>query len=275
MLCFAASTTRIPLADDAAEHYFSESVRAAGVAYATTRGLNAVVSVVKGSQLEVAPAGIGVSIAAGQILDPIDDMTERLSSLLVAAIASLGIQKLGHEIGMALSFKLLALLLVLALPLIWFGGRNTESMIEPGIKLLLILLLLRFMLPLSALGSEALYNQWLAPDIERSLAELSSVKEEYEEMRTIAPEQDQGFFASMTTSAAEKVQQSRQTLQRLIEHAETIIAALLDLATAYLAIFVLQVLLLPLAMLWLLVAIYRSNALGALARQLTQRLIIA
>lgn len=101
------SGIKLPVLDTNADGYFEESIKGATLAYASVRGVNAVVSVLKESEIEVSPAGVGVNIAAGQILDPIDDMTERLSDVMVASIVSLGIQKIGYEIGSAISFKAL------------------------------------------------------------------------------------------------------------------------------------------------------------------------
>jgi len=74
-LFYGFSFVKLPGFARLAGDFFSESIQAATIAYATTRGVNAVVSVVNESHLELAPAGVGVTIAAGQILDPIDDMT--------------------------------------------------------------------------------------------------------------------------------------------------------------------------------------------------------
>jgi hypothetical protein len=269
-LFYGASFIKLPAVDAAADNYFSESIKAAGIAYATTRGVNAVVSVVQESHIEVAPGGLGLSIAAGQVLDPINDMTERLSSMLVTAIASLGIQKLGYEIGEALSFKTIALLLLLAVPILWLGQASAPLM-QLIFKLGLILLLLRFMLPLSAIVSDALYSGWLEPGIEEATTKLGIVSDRYDEMSSMAPEQNQGLFSSMTSGAADKVKRTKEALDTMVENADSIITSLLNLMTAYLAIFVVQVLLLPLAMLWILVSIFRSNLLDAFASQLTSR----
>jgi len=271
-LFYGVSFVKLPVVDRVADDYFSESIKAATIAYATTRGVNAVVSVVKESHLELAPAGVGVTIAAGQILDPIDDMTERLSSMLVAAIASIGIQKLGFEIGEAISFKAIAVILLLAIPLIWLNSPTLTILLHPAIKLCLILLLLRFMLPTSALISDALYTNWLQPGIEDSVEKLTIISNSYDEMSNMTPEENKGFFSSMTAGAANKVAKTRAAFLNMVENAENIISSLLNLMTAYLAIFVVQVLLLPLVMLWLLVALFKSRSLDAFTASLTSRL---
>ena len=271
-LFYAFSFVKFPGIDRLADDYFSESIKVATIAYATTRGVNAVVSVVKESHLELAPAGVGVTIAAGQILDPIDDMTERLSSVLVAAIGSIGIQKLGFEIGEAISFKAIALILLLMIPLIWFSTAWLSPLLQPAIKLCLVLLLLRLLLPASAIISDSLYSNWLQPGIEDAMDRLAIVSKNYDDMRSMTPEQSSGFFSSMTGGAAEKVEKTRQAFLNMVENAENIIASLLHLMTAYLAIFMVQILLLPLAMLWLLVSLFRSRTLDGYTTALTDKL---
>jgi len=272
-LFFAASFIKIPVADTLADDYFSESIQAATIAYATTRGVNAVVSVVKESHLELAPAGVGISIAAGQILDPIDDMAERLSSVLVAAIGSLGIQKIGFEISSIISFKAIAAILLLTIPLIWLSNAAMEPLLQLAIKLCLILLLLRFMLPTSALISDSIYSNWLQPGIEESMQKLSIISDSYNDMSSMQPEQERGFFSSMTAGGADKIEKTREAFMKMVENAENIISSLLNLMTAYLTIFVVQVLLLPLFMLWMLAALFKSKMLDAFSTELTTKLV--
>ncbi|NWF35956.1 hypothetical protein [Mariprofundus sp. KV] len=271
-LFYGISFVKLPGVDRLADDYFSESIKAATIAYATTRGVNAVVSVVKESHLELAPAGVGITIAVGQILDPIDDMTERLSSVLVAAIASLGIQKLGFEISEAISFKAIAILLLLAIPLLWMGGATVTPLLQLAIKFSLILLLLRFMLPASAMISDSLYSNWLQQGMDESMQKLSIVSQNYDEMSSMAPEQNQGFLSSMTAGATDKVEKTRQAFLNMVENAENIVSSLLNLMTAYLTIFIVQILLLPLAMLWLLTALFKSRTVDEMTISLTDRL---
>ena len=268
---YGASLVKLPILDEETDRYFSESIRSASLAYATVRGVNAVVSVAKESRLELSPTGVGVSLAAGQILDPIDDMAERLSSLLVTAIVSVGIQKIGYEIGKAVSLQLVALLLVLALPLLWRSGPASTLALQWLLKGCLLLLLLRFMLPLSAMLSDTVYESTLRPNIEAANARLSIISSGYDELSSIEQSEDAGLL-SLGGAAADKARAIRQAFSRLVEQAENIIGSLVDLATAYAAMFVIQVLLLPLAMLWLLWATLKSRALAEISGQLATRL---
>lgn len=60
--------------------------------YAVARSLNGVISVAQGTEIVVQPVGVGVTITAGEILDPLNDLIERFSWLVLVACASLGVQ---------------------------------------------------------------------------------------------------------------------------------------------------------------------------------------
>ncbi len=62
------------------------------VTFALTRTLNGVISVAQGTQLAFEPAGVGVVISAGEILDPLNDLVEQFSWLTLLAATSLGVQ---------------------------------------------------------------------------------------------------------------------------------------------------------------------------------------
>ncbi|GAF84646.1 unnamed protein product, partial [marine sediment metagenome] len=55
----------IPVIDSFADSYFDTAIKKAGV------------SVVKDSDIELNPAGVGVFLAVGKVLDPVDDMTDK------------------------------------------------------------------------------------------------------------------------------------------------------------------------------------------------------
>jgi uncharacterized protein (DUF58 family) len=58
----------------------------------------------------------------------------------------------------------------------------------------------------------------------------------------------------------------------MVENAENIVASLLSLMTAYLTIFIVQILLLPLFMLWLLIALFKSRTVDEMTISLSNRL---
>ena len=131
-----SSGSKIPVLDTMTDAYFRDAITKAGVAYATCRVINASVSIIKDSTLQLEPAGVGLSLAVGQALDPIDDMTERLSNVLVTAITSLGVQKLAYEISVSFAPPILAIFLFAMSILMWFEAAipNTGVTARPFIR---------------------------------------------------------------------------------------------------------------------------------------------
>jgi hypothetical protein len=267
-LLYYSAHYEIPLLDQQSDTYFSSTLKTTTLAYATTRGINAVVSVLKESEIDVAPAGVGLTIAAGQILDPIDDMTERLSDVIVLAIISLGIQKIGFELGQAVTFKLVALLMLLFIPVIWLNLRKPSAVLRLVVGISYILLALRFLLPLSSLLNQYLYDELFQEQIAASTATLSVLSSDYKELSSLETEENKGFISSMTGGASRKIQQTKQIWSRVIDNAETIVTALLTLMTLYVGVFVMQVLLIPLSMLGLLLLLANYVGMSRLSDQL-------
>ena len=112
LMLFMLPGLKLPYLDQKADTYFSGAITRAGLTYSACRVVNASVSVIKESQIQIEPAGLGVSLATGQVLDPLDDMTERASDILVTAIVSLGIQKIAYELSVAFAPVLMAVFLI-------------------------------------------------------------------------------------------------------------------------------------------------------------------
>lgn len=257
-LAFALlSALKLPLLDARADAYFSDALKGAGVAYAATRGVNAVVSVLKESEVEVSPVGVGVNIAVGQILDPIDDMTERVSSILVTAIVALGLQKIAFEIGGMAALQVIALLLLSMIPLVWFPARGGAGWVSLVVRASAFLLLLRLLLPLSALVSDGLHSHLFQPRIDTARESLSVVSSRYETLNAFEKEEDQGLFSSLVGKAGRQVEETREAFEHVADNVEQIVGSLLELATLYVALFVIQILVIPLLFIWLGYALVR------------------
>lgn len=51
----------------------------AAYTFALVRGLNGVIALIQGTEVVVSPAGMGLTLTVGEILDPINDLAERFS----------------------------------------------------------------------------------------------------------------------------------------------------------------------------------------------------
>lgn len=241
----------LPVLDAEADDYFARTTAQAALAYGTVRGVNAVVSVLKESEIELSPAGVGLNLAAGQVLDPIDDLTERLSSVLVTALVSLGLQKLLLEIGALVPLKAAAAVAALLLLPLWLWPRS-HPLNQLLLKSCLVLMILRTLLPLSSLASDALYRHLLQQDIVEAENRLAWFAAGQQELSTLSATDNDGLLSALSKDAKARILRARNLYDRISGSVDEIIQALLQLTVLYVSLFILQVLVIPLVSLWLM-----------------------
>jgi len=256
LLLLFSSGLKVPVLDAATDAYFREAITKAGVTYATCRVINASVSVVKDSSLQLEPAGVGLSLAVGQSLDPIDDMTERLSDVLVTAITSLGVQKLAYEMSVSLAPPLLSVLLLAVSLLIWFEKKRLTLLHRAMTQFILLLVVARFCLPVSALANEYLQKHFFADRIAASTKELAVGTAELDKLADVSLPEIDGVLGTIENSALflkRKSAEFKNVLVVTVTNAGDIIENLLELTFLYVGIFLIQVVILPLLSFWILV----------------------
>ncbi|MDJ0783704.1 MAG: hypothetical protein QNJ22_17140 [Desulfosarcinaceae bacterium] len=254
VLLFIAGDIRMPVLDAEADAYFGRAITATGLAYTTVRLVNASISVIQESYLQLEPAGVGISLAVGQSLDPIDDMTERLSDVLVTAITSLGVQKLVHSMGVSLAPGILAGLLILFTATLWGDRPRIASLRRLLLRLLLLITIARFCLPIAALVNGHLDNRFFSEQIEAARGALAIGSAELEKLSEVDLPEVDGVRGTLKNSAAflqERASSFRDALAYTISNVGTLVDNLLKLTFLYVGLFLIQVLLLPLSVFWL------------------------
>jgi hypothetical protein len=258
---FFSPVTKIPIFDTNTDSYFHEAITKAGVAYATCRAINASVSIIKDSDLQLEPAGLGVSLAIGQVLDPIDDMTERLSDVLVTAITSLGIQKLSYEICVALAPQIFSIILLLFSIVTMFENKQMQSLKKSIKRILILTAILRFCLPLSSIANDFLYKNYFAEQISIANDQLKYHSESSNQLGDITVSESTGFWATIGNSSSLIKNTSTnltKTIKDFVTNTREIIDNLLSLTFLYAGIFLIQVIGLPILIFWLLVKFTNS-----------------
>lgn len=161
------------LIDRAGEEYTDTTLTRALVAFGVARALNGVISVAQGTEVAVEPGGIGVNFAPGEILDPVNDLVERFSWVMLASSASIGIQKILLQISAWPVFTLgFSVLLLATLAALWMprpGGADLRAWL---LRLSLVLLVLRFCVPVIAIASELIYAEFLAEEYAQASRQL-------------------------------------------------------------------------------------------------------
>lgn len=242
---------KLPYLDKKADTYFSDAITGAGLAYGVCRVINASVSVIKESQVQIAPVGSGISLAAGQVFDPLDDLTERASDILVTAIVSLGIQKIVYELSVEFAPLLMGIAIAALAAVSFCRGARAKALRLLVLKLIILIGVARLCLPASAMISSCLNDHYFSPRITKTQNEL--VYPELERLKNMRFSEGDGFFRMIESFVKEKISDLRTVWNKI--NVESIIAGLLTLSYLYVAFFIIQVILLPLGTFWLLARI--------------------
>ena len=178
----AAAIALSGFADSTSETYADEAFKRALVTFAVARGLNGVISVAQGTEVAVEPGGVGVNFTVGQILDPINDLIEQFSSVMLVATSSLGLQKILLNMtgwwGTTLAFVFAALFLAVTT---WWPGGARPGMGTLAIRLFLVVAFVRFALPVLIVGTHVVFGAFLEDEHDAATAVLEATSTEIEE----------------------------------------------------------------------------------------------
>jgi len=224
--------------------------------YAIARGLNAAISVAQSTELAATPAGVGVSFNPGEILDPLNDLIEQFSLVLLVASASLGIQQIVVSIGDITVLRvIIAVIALLAVCLTWFKPEYAFN--KQLVKLVLILTVLRCVVPVAGLTSNAL-NDWIEAERQQAVLQLESTRKTVNILKGVKQStleievEGSSWFNDIITDIKQKID-IRPNVEAIKNKAEGAVEATVFLISQ----FVLQYLLLPIIFLWLMVMILR------------------
>lgn len=266
---FFSSGIQIPVLDSVADRYFQDSITKAGVSYGVCRLINGTVSVIQQSSVQLEPAGIGMSLAVGQIVDPINDMVERLSDVLVLSITSLGIQELAYEISIMLAPPVGASFLFVLSVLLWFKKDTFFALQKVVLNVLIFISIARFCLPVSSLANEFLQEHFFEDKIIEANGKLAEGMADLNTLNEVDVPEYEGVLKTIENSASyikHKSVDFKNAVSITLENKGLIVENLLKLTFLYLGIFVIQILVLPLAIFGLLMrlvnALFLSNVMA-------------
>jgi hypothetical protein len=199
VLLLAAVLSVLSVVDDQARDDYESLFQRAFVTFALARTLNGVISAVQGTELALQPAGVGVTLTPGEILDPVNDLVERFSWIMLGATVSLGIQRVLMDVSawwvlQALVALLAIWLLVACLAERPRGGGRRRILA----RVFLFALFLRFAVPLTLIANDALYGLFLEPRYAASTAVIESAGADLEELGRDDPKpsgEEGGLFA--------------------------------------------------------------------------------
>ena len=239
--------------DAPATEQVDAGLKRALISFATARALNGVISVVQGTQVSAQPFGVGVNLTPGQLLAPLSELVKHFSDLMLAASIAFGIQKVLISVG---GYWLISLALTAAaLGWTWLHFRR----IPPPAWLsraVVILLMLRFAIPLVTIGTDLLSQKFLVADYVSSQRAIESSSGQVAMLNPPIPAstEAQGTWdkvkdwISKSADVKTHFEDLKKTAEQAIEHIVKIMV-----------IFMLQTLVIPLLLLWGLYGVLRGT----------------
>ena len=251
------------MADRSGREYLNNSMKRTLVTFGIARTINGVISVAQGTEVAIEPAGIGVNFAPGEILDPVNDMIERFSWVMLSASASLGLQQLLSELSQWFPVTLIyavsgfGLLLVLLL-----YSRTPDGVRLFVLRLFVLLTIARFLIPVVSLTAESIHSGFLEPRYDAAVAKLESASDRIGSLNEATlPGQRQQESGSVLDSLRQLVDSAQASLdieERLNKYKE-VASEITNTSVELIVIFLFQTLLLPLAVVWFGAFLFRST----------------
>ncbi len=238
--------------DGWAHGYVETGLRRALATFATARAANAVISALQGTSVDVAPLGVGVTVTPGQVLDPLNDLVEGFSSLMLAACVSFGIQGVLMALGAwwGVSAALTIVLVAWAL-LAW----RTAPAPRLLVRVLVLLLFVRFAPAVAALGSEAAFRAVMAGAYSESQSQVELANQSFAGVeKEVATQSGATGFERMKSWLSQKGYDVVAQLRALKDRAESVVRHIVTL----MALFAVQTVLLPLLFLWVMYRLFNA-----------------
>jgi len=248
-------------ADELGDRYNDAAFKRALITFAVARGLNGLISVVQGTEVALQPAGLGVVFAPGQIFDPINDLIEQFSQVMLLATTSLGAQKILMQ--MSGWWGVNALLIVaslLALYVLWFPRGAGPVLRITIFRFALLTVFLRFAVPVVSIVNEHAFDLFLSNQYQESSLMLDETTREIREINDAtvlgeAETREPGFLerlsrmyrdTSRSLDIEDRIERYKDRLSNASEHAINLIV-----------VFLLQTVVFPIAFLWIGAALLR------------------
>jgi len=209
---------------------------------------------VQGTEVALQPAGVGVTLTPGEILDPVNDLIERFSWIMMGATISLGVQNVLLDVSAWWVIQILVTVLAAWLVIrLWYPGQGEGFNRILFRRVFPLLLLIRFAVPVMLIANDLLYQQFLEQRYQQSTEIIAEAGRELEQIKAEAHEDDTkqnddsmlGSLARAWSSTVDSVDLSGR-LERMQEQAAVVIEHLIQLSV----VFILQTALLPVVFLW-------------------------
>jgi hypothetical protein len=235
-----------PLDSPAAEQ-IDAGLKRALVTYAAVRTIGGVLSVVQATQI----GGVGATLSPFQFLAPANEMIKQLADVMLLACVAFGVQKILITISGYWAISMVLTAVIVAWVLCQYRWGRSPRWLSGA---LVFVLLLRFAIPVSTLGTHLISQQFLAKEFNAANAEIISTAETANQIKPPEPTagdgksrlpQMSGWVPSVTDIKG-SLSKIHHAIDRAVEHLITQIA-----------VFLTETVILPLLLLWTIIRIAR------------------
>jgi hypothetical protein len=265
--------------DRVSEHYAEQALTRALATFTVARTLNGIISVAQGTEVAVEPGGVGVVLTPGQVLDPVNDLIERFSSVMLVAASSLGLQLVLLKIT---SSWVVTALLIAALGVwlvtVWLPSMQDNEYVALALRFSLMLIFVRFAIPVVIICTNLLFTTFLQADQESATAALEGTSAKIEEINVHFEAETDSAEAAETGDIASRLKRATQewisdagdwfssmNVGARMEHLKTNASEATSHIVNLIAIFVLQTIIFPLGFLWIFVEVLKTAASRSIA----------
>lgn len=264
----AVMLTWLPSIDQAATQQIDEGLHRAMLSFGLAKGFNLLISLFQSSQISIAFA----TLTIGEVLDPLNDLVEQFSNLMLLATVAFGIQKVLIGIGGHIAIKSVVTMIALSACALLLVKRKMPTWLTNA---LILVLMVRLAIPVASIASGQIYTAFLEPQytasavsLGKSAGKLESLKSNLQKGSLSAPatepetSENNGIFGFKrvlsSLNPSEKMQQLSQLVTSIGEQMTT------DIINQ-IVVFLLQTMIFPIGLIWVLYKIgislmYRSRS---------------
>ncbi len=221
-------------------------------AFAVARGLNAGISLLQGTEIALQPMGVGLTLAVGQVLDPVNDLVEHFANLTLFAAVAFGVEGLLVRIGghwaVSLGFSLCALA--------WAQRLLSRQSVPAWLgRALVLFVFVRLALPLAFVASDFAFRHFLEADYREGTQVIERLAGQIDALAPPPSAQESaGVLDRLKDWGGAQIGDLKARLAALKAAAEQSVERIVRL----MVVFIVQTCLLPLLSAWLLWRLLRA-----------------
>jgi uncharacterized protein YlxW (UPF0749 family) len=198
--------------DDYSSEDINASISSAGLIYGTARGINALVSLLQGTEFSIP----FLTFSIGEVLDPVNDLIERFSDIVFLALGSLALQKILLSLVSEWMFNvLLSLVAICSGVSLFFGNAKVTAGL---LRIFMVVAFFRFSLGLVVLANSWVDATFLDEADQQRLVAMENFQGELKQINSLSKQaEDAAAEFGDTQAALNKAERQKKEAQLAVQ----------------------------------------------------------